>query len=262
MIARLFLSRLMEGIVGAAGAFEPVTEDLSGGRIDWTTLRLLASADGVPSGGVIVNLETLEGDARQRLGPRMLTLARQVRVTSELTTADLLNARDAVADRLDDNLVLWEVYEVRYFTSGGVSMDGALPLQAWLRPALVSLAEGKERTSPAEGPVTGLVIDARGLKLSPALAPRVKDGAGEVLYSVQTMTELAASQRAPVVYVTDPADPAAAKRAGGQPLFVRAGKVVDETDLALDPTDAARVRDAAALAPFLLLGHVVVVVDP
>lgn len=242
-------------------AFEPVMEELADGRIDWTSLRLLASAEGVPSSGVLVNLEALEGDARQRLGPRMLAMARRVRVSAELTAADLLDARDLVADRIDDNLMLWEVFEVRYYMSGGVEMEGALPLQAWMRPALVSLAKGKDRTTPATAPTSGLVVDARGLDVSPALSPRLQGPTGDPLYSVATMTVLAASQRTPVVYVTDPADIAASKRAGIQPLFVRARSVNASTDLVLDAEDAARVAAAAAESPFLLQGNVVVVVS-
>jgi hypothetical protein len=243
-------------------AFDPVVEELSEGRVDWTSLRLLAASEGVPSSGVLVNLETLEGDARQRLGPRMLAMARKVRVTSSLTAGDLLDARDAVADRIDDNLALWEVYEVRYYTSGGVAMEAALPLQSWLRPALVKLAQGKDRTAPPTAPTTGLIVDARGLALAPALAPRLLDAAGAELYGISSVTALAASQRAPAVFVTDPADLAAARRAGAQPLFVRAVSVSDEADLVLAEGDAARLREAAAEAPFLLQGNVVVVVGP
>lgn len=255
MIATLLL------LCGLSHAVEPVIEDLSEGRVDWTTLRLLASAEGVPSSGVLVNLETLEGDARQRLGPRMLALARNVRVTSTLTAGDILDARDAVADRLDDNLALWEVYEARYYLSGGVTLEGALPLHPWLRPALVSLAKGKDRTAPPTDPTTGLVVDARGLDVAPALAPRLLDGAGNELYGVSAVTVMAASQRAPVVYVRDPADGAAAKRAGAQPLFVRAVAVQEGCDLVLDAADVTRLAAASGNAPFLLQGNVVVVVS-
>ncbi len=248
-------------LAGLALGFDPVVEQLSEGRIDWTSLKLLASAEGVPSSGVLINLETLEGDARQRLGPRMLAMAREVRVTSTLTAGDLLDAKDAVADRIDDNLALWEVFEVRYYTSGGVEMEGELPLQAWLRPALVSLAAGKDRTAPPAAPTTGLVVDARGLDVSPAVAPQLLDASGAALYGIGSVTPLAASQRAPAVYVTDPADVAAARRAGAQPLFVRAVGVREGTDLVLDPADAGRLAQAAGDAPFLLQGNVVVVVD-
>lgn len=248
-------------LAAVAYAVEPVVEPLSEGEVDWTALRLLASAKGVPSSGLLVNLETLEGDARSRLGPRMLALAREVRVTSAMTAGDLLDGRDAVADRLDDNLRLWEVYEARYYTSGGVELEGALPLHPWLRPALVSLAKGKDRGAPATDPTTGLVVDARGLDVEPAVAPRLLDAAGSELYGLGTVTVMAAGQRAPVVYVADPADAAAAKRAGAQPLFVRAVATRDGCDLVLEAGDVTRLNMAAQGASFLLQGNVVVVVD-
>jgi hypothetical protein len=249
-------------LVSAAWAFDPVVEELSdGARIDWTALQLEAGATGTP-GGANASLETMEGDARTRLGPRMLALARQVRVTSDRTGGDVLDAGDPVADRLDDNLALWEVTETRYFTSGRVEIDGALPLQAWLRPALASWAKGREEgTTPATTP-TGLVVDARGLAVKPAIAPKVEGPGGEVLYAAETLTALAATQRGPVVYVRDPADPAAAKRAGEQPLFVRATATDKGVDLVLSAEDAAAVRKAAETAPFLLGARVVVVVSP
>ena len=248
--------------VGVAFAMEPVLELLSGGQIDWTGMRLLVSASAAGGGGSNTSIETMEAEARTRLGPRVLELARRVRVSSDTTAGDLLDAGDAVADRLDANLALWEVYEARYYTSKAVELDGALPLQPWLRPALVSLAAGKGRSSPPASGVSGLVVDARGLKVLPAIAPRLKDPSGDVLYAVQGLTEFAAAQRGPVVYVRDPADVAAAQRAGEEPLFVRAVTVADGTDLVLSAEDAQAVRDAARDAPFLLAGQVVVVVSP
>lgn len=245
----------------AAYAFDPVEEDLGGGRVDWTTLRLVAGAEGVPSSGVMVNLGTLEGDARTHLGPKILALARKVRISSTLLAADILDAGDAVADRVDDNLSSWEVFDAKYFASGGVALEGALPLQAWLRPALTTLAAGQERSAPATASVTGLVIDARGLKVLPAIAPRVLEPSGAVLYELATLSRLSAGQRSPVVYVHDPADPIAARRAGAEPVFTKAVEVKEGCDLVLSAPDASRVSALAAQAPFLLQGHVVVVVD-
>lgn len=252
----------MIALMTLAWAFEPVVEELDGGRVDWTAGRLLASAEGVHSTGAMSDVEAMEGSARQRLGPRMLELAREVRVASDLYAGDLLDATDPVADRLDANLALWEVFETRYFTSGALEMDGALPLQPWLRPALTARAKGKDRPGPAAGGATGLVIDARGLAVKPAVAPRVLDAGGGVLYALETLTVYAASLRGPAVYVTDPADPAGVRRAGETPLFLRAAAVKDGCDLQLSDADAAALRQAAETSPFLLNGQVVVVVSP
>ncbi len=244
-----------------AFAFDPVVEDLGDGEIDWTNLRLIAGADGASATGVLASIEAMEGDARAKLGPKMLDLCRKIRISSRQYASDLLEAHDAVSDRLDDNKSIFEVFESQYFTSGSVHIEAALPIHAWLRPALTHLAQGVERPAAAAG-VTGVVVDARGLKVAPAVAPRLREAGGAVIYSVETLSEYAASLRPPVVYVHDPADPVAVKRAGAEPLFVRASAIVEETDLVLDELDAPRVTEAAALTDFLLHGNVVIVVDP
>lgn len=257
------MSATILALVGAALAFEPVVEELDGGKVDWTAMKLLASAEGERTTGAMTDVEALEGSARSRLGPRMLDLAKQVRVTSEQDAGDLLDAGDAVADRLDANLAIWEVYEVRYYTSGGVEMDGALPIQPWLRPALTARAAGKDRPGgAAAAAITGLLVDARGVAVKPAVAPRILDPSGAAIYELSTLTVHAASQRGPVVWVRDPADPVAVRRAGEQPLIVRAAGVKDGCDLVLSAEDAAKVRDAASGAGFLLNGQVAVVVAP
>lgn len=248
--------------MGAALAIEPVLEPVGEGTINWTTLELLASARGRPQPGAMFNLETLEDDARGRLGPVMLSLARKVRIDRASTVGDVLARKDDLAWRVDDNLSLWEVYEVRYYTSGAVEIDGSLPLQGLVRPVLLDGAEGKERGGVVTGTTTGLVVDARGLDLRPAMAPRILGAGDAELYGVSTLTEAAASARGPAIYVHDPADVAAVRRAGGQPLFVRAEAVVDGTDVRLSPAEAAALREAAGVAPFLLRGNVVFVVGP
>lgn len=257
------MSGILFVLVAGALAFEPVVEELDGGKVDWTAMKLLASAEGERTTGAMTDVEALEGSARSKLGPLMLDLAKQVRVTSTQDAGDLLDAGDAVADRLDSNLAIWEVYEVRYYTSGGVAMDGALPIQPWLRPALTARATGKDRPGgAAAAAITGLLVDARGLAVKPAVAPRLLDPNGEALYAAETLTVHAASQRGPVVWVSDPADPVAVRRAGESPLIVRAAAVRDGCDLVLAAEDAAKVRDAAAGASFLLNGQVAVVVGP
>ena len=76
------------------------------------------------------------------------------------------------------------------------------------------------------------------------------------------MTAYAASQHGPVLYVADPGDPVAAKRAGATPLFMRVDHVQDGTDLVLSAGDASELRTAALTSDLLVHGNVVVVVGP
>lgn len=249
-------------LCGQAFGLDPVIEPLEGGWVNWTTMEIVASATGHPQSGAMLNYETLEADARAQLGPRMLTLVREVRVDADQTVADLLERHDALADRLAGNFSLWDVFETRYYTSGKVEIDGSLALQEVFRPVLVAGAKGRDRGSPPTGPITGLVVDARGLEVKPAMAPRLLAADGAVLYGVASLTEAAASTRGPAAYVGDPADAIAVRRAGSQPLFVHATAVVQESDLVLTDADAAQVRARAAESPFLVQGSVVLVVRP
>lgn len=243
-------------------ALPPVVQALSAGTLNWTTLELCSSATEANSSGSMAGYEALEGRARAELGPRMLDLAREVRIDGERTSGDLMSSTQAVADKLDANVSLWEVTEARYYTSGRVDVEVCLPVHAWLRPALARMGTGADRASPPEVPITGLIVDARGLEVQPAVAPEIRDPAGAVLYAAAFMTSFAASQRAPVVYVTDPADPVAVRRAGEQPVIVHAASVADEVNLVLDAPGSVALRKAAGAAGFLAQGTVVVVVDP
>lgn len=250
-------------LLGLALAWEPVAEDLRGGVVNWTSGELLVSAAGTPHSGNMLTLETLEDDARSTIGPTMLALARRVRVDGVTTVGDLIAREDPLADALDETLSLWDVQESRYFTSGKVEVDGALLLQDLARPLFRERAKGTERPGGATvGAVSGVVVDARGLGAAPALLPRLRTAGGEVLYSVETLTQNAATTRGPVAYVADAADPVAARRAGAQPMWLRATAVADGCDLVLSDADAQALKDAAAASPFLLNGGVVLVVGP
>ena len=75
-----------------------------------------------------------------------------------------------------------------------------------------------------------------------------------------TLWEDVAYERAPVVYVSDAAHPAA-MRAGNNPIFAKVTSA-DEGALQLAENDAVRVRTAFSQARTLGDGTVVVVVDP
>ncbi len=249
-------------IAPVAWGSTPIVRALSAGTLNWTTMELCTEAAEANSSGSMAGYETLEGRARATLGPRMLNLAREVPIDATRSSGDLMGSTDAVADKLDANVSLWEVTEARYYTSGRVEVEVCLPVHPWLRPALTRMATGVDRSSPPTVPVTGLVVDARGLKVDPVIAPEIRDAGGALLYGAESMTSFAASQRPIAVYVSDPADPVAVRRAGEQPVIVPAASVSDRANLVLDAAASAIVHKAMESAGFLQQGTVVIVVDP
>ncbi len=264
--AAIFALGVVSGVAWAAAPAEEgiphVRRSVGAAVLDWTAARLIGSADGVNTSGAMTNVQTVELNARQKLGPLFLDLTRRVPFTTSQSTGDLRASGDALAERLDVGVSAWEVREARYYTGGAVELDGALDLHPWLRPALVAGARAKHRGGPASGEVTGLVVDARGLGVDPVVAPRIVDPDGGVVYSLASMTAAAAGVRTPCAWVADPADPLAAQRGGAAPLVVRAVAAVDRGDVRLSGADAALVKSAAELDPFLMSGLVAIVVDP
>lgn len=237
--------------------FASVTQALAGGRIDWTELRLEISARSDRTMGAWKDRRLQEQDALDGLAPRVLALAERVAVTPERDAAGLMSEEGDLARRLGNSVSAWQIEETRYFSGGGVEMDAVLDLRLWLRPALVSLAAPGQAPAVQEGS-TGLVVDARGLPFEASLAPTLLGADGAVLMRAQDLTEEAARSVGAVLYVTDPADPRAAERAGSAPVFSQAASVRDGA-LVLAPASAASLD--AALPRLVASGRVVIVMD-
>jgi len=239
-------------------AFPAVVEARDGGVVNWTDLRLEVTSRSDATRGAWKDRRVQEQDAVDRLAPRMSALAEDVAVTPERSASDVIDGDAELGLRLTEALKDWRVEETRYHATGGVEMDAALDLRTWLRPALASLAVAGE---PPERPerVTGLVVDARGLPFEPSVAPTVLTADGTAIVRAQLLSEGTLRSRGPVLYVLDPADPRAAARAGGEPLFAQATAVKGG---ALVLAAASPAATDPALSDLVASGRVVIVMDP
>ena len=248
-------------VCGAALASEPVIEDVSGGVIDWSALRLEVTITSNHSRGAWQDRRLQEQDALDQLNARMSYLAGEVPITAELTAGDIMSAGGDLGDRLSAGADRWTVEEARYYTRGGVELVGVLDLRTWLWPALVELAEGEPLPEAEAAAATGLLVDARGLDVDLSMCPTLQTASGVTVLSPVLYSDDAARRRAPVLYVSDPADPRAAKRAGSAPMMVQAASV-DESGAIVLGTPGARLAKDATVSAIVSRGDVVIVVSP
>lgn len=106
------------------------------------------------------------------------------------------------------------------------------------------------------GTITGLIIEAAGMGLKPALFPRLFSESGELLYSVDSLSSEAVSV---MDYVPTIAEAKMFGRAGENPYFVKAVKV-SETDVYISEEDARKIKEMIKKYNFFRKGAVVVVV--
>ena len=238
-----------------AGGPEDVRTELGTDvMMNWTQLTVEASA--LARGGGTESSQALEELAHRDANAAIRLAVPRLAVTGSRTVADLQSVPE-FGPALNSRLTLWNTSEARYFASGRVEITAELSVQAFLKPFTLATAKPKPPAA-AQPKYTGLIIDCRGQSLTPSWAPQVTSSAGDVLFESGVWEENAVDL-APVIFVSDPAHPAAA-RAGESPVFLSCGDT-DGTRILLTEADSLRFRTSLVDAHILGEGKIVVVVD-
>lgn len=233
---------------GSGNVIEIVGHGVS---VDWTELALKVTAESKGAG--LPAIEGTEQMARRTAEAAFQQAVGSVRVTPDARVADLLADRD-LGDVVRARVSQWEVQRATYGASGAVTLDAALPLQALLKPWAMQIAR-PGATPPSRTGITGVVIDTRGMNLSPAYALRIVSDNGVVLFAGELWEEQAVSE-SPFRFVLDPAQPAAAS-AGAAPLLLVA-KRVHGADVVLGEELAQRAVESGVFGR----NTIIIVVDP
>jgi len=150
----------------------------------------------------------------------------------------------------------------RYFSDGGVELDVEVPLEGKLSDALLPKGDAVPASAPsgAPAPGTALVVDARGQKVTPALAPRVLDESGNEVYGPAMLSETGRKAGGGAAYAKDleSAQKTLADRLGDKPVVVKAVKVAG-SDVVISSADAASL--SGKNLGFLADAHVVILAD-
>jgi hypothetical protein len=177
-----------------------------------------------------------------------------VAISSSQTVGAAMGSDSALKGTVEGAVRGFRETAKRYFSDGGVEIDVEVPLDAVGDAVLPKAA-----AAPAPAGPTSLVVDAAGLKVAPALAPRLLDEAGKELYGPATLGETARKASGVAAYARgmDAARRDLAARLGDKPLVVKALSV-QGSDLVLGATDAAALASGPA---FLAEGRVVILTD-
>ena len=124
----------------------------------------------------------------------------------------------------------------------------------------------KEAASPVPAgrrPFTGLVVDCRGLKVKPALVPRILDEDGNEVYGPAIVDRKYALKKGVAEYVKKLGDALGDPRVGGNPLRVKAVRATgsNSCDIVISNLDAGKVVAVPANLGFLEEANVIIVLD-
>ncbi len=225
----------------------PLVQSFVDGYIDWGA-GVAAAWGRAPETAVpapIRNQIRIRRVAEVRAKARLLAIVQSVRATSEIRVGDRPDVVEKVTGILQGATIVKErtgrkgflevlveaplhgvqgisyvVFETMLPPPRGDSGPGGPP------PADQSAAQGAPQVPTAEVPPdqpTGIVIDARGTGLEPALLPRILEESGEIVSSPETVDREALEQRGMAAYGTVPESVFLWRnRIGDHPLWVRA----------------------------------------
>ena len=246
-----------------AAAFAPAARAESG-AVDWQRRVVKCTGTGAPNlraagGNVAVARIGAEKAAKLDALRNCMEAVKGVTVKNGETVGGAVAKSPALQASLEGVVKGFrQVGPPRYFSDGGVEIDVEVPLDGKLSEVLMPKGDGSA-AAPAGQPAgpTGLIVDARGRKVTPALAPRVLDEAGREVYGPSALTpEARAKSGAAYAKDVEAARRELKGRLGERPLVVTA---VDArgSDVVVKSGEADGLRGAR----FLAEGRVVIVTD-
>lgn len=249
----------MRVVLVLALAALPLAASADPGAVDWQKRVVKCTGAGA------ANLKDAAGNAAvARIGAEKaakldalrncLEAMKGVAISGAQTVGGAMSADPGVRGAVEGTVRGFRETAKRYFSDGGVELDVEVSLDAVGEAVLPRAA-----AAPAPAGPTALVVDAAGLKVAPALSPRLLDEAGKELYGAAALGEAARKGAGVAAYARslDSAKRDLAARLGDKPLVVKAVKA-QGSDLVL----GAEAAQALAGRPaFLAEGRVVILTD-
>ena len=271
------------------------------GSVDWSNQILRSTGVGAPNPNMPEAAQRAGAlEAAKRVALRnLLETVKGMSLDSESTVRNFMTENDVIVTKVSGILRNFKVVETKYMSTGDIEVTVEMPISGALADAL--LPQGGATLGPvtstgvcptcgqpwpagrpipsglnlqqSQGNVgapsaggnayTGLVIDAKGLGLRPAMSPKILDESGEEIYGSKQVSRDYAVQIGMVGYDKDVNQARNNERVTANPLVVKALKVSGENraDVVVANANASTIRNVAANHNFLDKCKVMFIVD-
>ncbi len=253
-----------------------VTNDQGNGSIDWSERYIVATGIGAPNPNLPQAAQRPAAiRAAQQIALRnALETIKGIQLNSQTTVVNFMTESDMVSSSVSGFVKGFQQEgKTKYMSDGSVEVSMRVPLDG-IGGLGELLLGGELREVPAVHEVdvkstkenivfTGLIIDCKGLKVKPAMSPRILDESGKEVYGSAYVSREWAIKHGIVGYSKDVSAAAKLDRAGATPGKIKALKTTGEnsTDVVISDTDANDVRSAAKSLKFLSECRVILVID-
>ncbi len=258
------------GIVILLGAMLPgqafaddVAQNVGPGQINWTNKTVKATGSGAPSlkaANVAVARLGAERAAKMDAYRNVLEAIKGARLEGKGTAGQSLEASPELKSKVEGVIQGFKVVDTKYYSDGGVEVIIEGPIDGVLADLVPSAGKKAEAGGVAEDGTTGIIVNAKGVPLTPALAPRLLDETGNEIYGASIVSVTAFKKHGAVAYAKSLDQANKDARVGQKPLVVKAARAAEagSPDLVIAAADAEKIKKVKKV---LGEGSVIIVTD-
>ncbi len=242
----------------------------STGKVDWTTGVITAVGIGAPPGQPAnpAQARAMAERAAQVVAYRnLLEAVKGVRVDATTTVENFIVTSDVIKTQVNGIIQGATIMDKKYMSDGSVEVTVGMKLTGALADALLPKTPLTPPGTLAPGTsgqlYTGLIVDARGLGVRPAMAPKILNEDGKEVYGSAWINRDYAVREGMVGYMKDPVTAQTNPRVADKPLMVKALKVSGDSrvDTVISNADSAMLQSASQNLSMLEKCRVIILVD-
>lgn len=266
---------VIPGVMTSAWA-DSYVQNIGDGSVNWTKGVVQGKGIGAPPEKFYgkPNARPMAIRAAKIVALRnILETVNGIRVDSNTVVKDFAVQSDTIRSQVEGMVRGAREVNIEYMSDGTVEVIMEISMygdfaSVLLPQTILDTPLSTPGAAPGEAPasaavLTGLVVDARGLGVRPAMAPKVLDESGQEVYGSAFVSREFAVQQGMSGYAKELDSAKQNQRVTANPLVVKGLRVEGpgQCDIVISNTDAVRLRNASADLSFLEKCRVMIVVD-
>ncbi len=283
-LALIIISSLVLAVGSASAQLVGRVKDViepsgSSGEVDWTTSVITAVGIGAPPAQLANATQAramAERAAQVSAYRNLLDAVKGVRINSTTTVENFIETSDVIRTDINGIIQGATMMDKKYMSDGsveitvGMKLTGALADEFLTKTAPMTKSSVTFQAGATAPPAdvdgqlyTGLIVDARGLDVRPAMAPKIMNEDGKEIYGSATISRDYAVREGMAEYLKDLNAAQTNPRVADKPLLVKAVKVSGgaRADLTISNADATALQSAAQNLSMLEKCRVILVID-
>ena len=270
------------------------------GSVNWTVQVLRATGIGSPNSNLPQGAQRAAAiEAAKRVALRnILENIKGMAITSEVTIENAMLSDDVIYNRIQGVVRNFRVTDIRYMSTGDIEVDVEMPIvgafsdlllpkkfgggkfqkitqplcpccgQSW--PEGKPIPEGTKLIMPTSNSelidnekYTGLIVDASGLDVNPAMAPKILNENMEEIYGELFINRMYAVEIGVIGYAKDVETAIQDERVRNNPILIKAIKASgsNNSDVIISNSDALLIHAVAEKFNFIQRCRVIFLVD-